>query len=152
MWVAMRRRFRNADLDDVRGSRCTFLGPAIHCTYTGLGWPQKPPGPIAPELPCHLMFPWSCADTDSFTFSMGRWSSKIRQSICKSASLNTGTPVCRVSGSTSEGRKSQEVHRAVQIPRTSAGPLSPHASRFSSYQDSICFLPDEFLGFLQSAR
>lgn len=121
----MKRRFRNAHLDYERGHGCTLLGLAIYCTYTGLGWPQKPPGPIALELPCHLMFPCSCADTDSFTFSMGRWSSKIRQSICKSASLNTDAPVCRVSGNTSEGRKSKEVHRAAQIPRTSAGPLSP---------------------------
>lgn len=77
----------------VRDCGCPCLGPVIHSTYSGLGWPQKPPGPRALALPCHLMFPWSCADTGSFTLSMGRWSSKIRSSVRKSASLNTDAPV-----------------------------------------------------------
>lgn len=77
----------------VRDRGCPCLGPVTHSTYSGLGWPQKPPGPRALALPCHLMFPWSCADTGSFTLSMGRWSSKIRLSVHKSASLNTDAPV-----------------------------------------------------------
>lgn len=86
-----------------------------------------------------------------FTVSMGRWSSKIRWSICKSPSLNTDAPVCRVSGSTSEGRK--EVARGAQGSADKAPQRDLWAPCFSVLfllRDSICLPPDEFLGFHQS--
>lgn len=122
MWVAMRRRFRNADLDGQR-LQVSLLRTSHPCTYSGLGWPQKPAGPRALALPCHLMFPWSCADTGSFTFSMERWSSKIRSSVRKSASRNTDAPVWFAESL--EAQVEEGSRRRCTGQRASAGPLQP---------------------------
>lgn len=73
-----------------------------------------PPGPVVLK-PCHLTFPRSCRDTDEFTFSVGRWSSKIQWSICKSAFLNTDTPVRTLPRCASKGRRVRELIRVMQI-------------------------------------
>lgn len=54
---------------------------------------------------------------------MGRWSSKIQWTICKSAFLNTDTPIWTLLRCTSEGRKFQELNRVMQILSRISSPM-----------------------------
>lgn len=54
---------------------------------------------------------------------MGRWSSKIQWTICKSAFLNTDTPIWTLLRCTSEGRKFQELNRVMQILGRISSPM-----------------------------
>jgi hypothetical protein len=106
---------------------------------TGLGWPLAS-WVNSLNAACYITVPWCCTDTDSF-FSVGRWSSEIRWSICKSASPSTDAPVCWLSTSASEGGSIRNYKQQGRYSATSAN-LSFHVLCFS-----LSHLPDEVYAF-----